>query len=77
MEHFAYPNGSFSDREKEILMDSGYQLGFTTEPVYITPENIAQKYSLPRFDVLENISFTENLCRMTGIWFYKSKKNKQ
>lgn len=67
--YFAYPNGSFTDREVRYLADAGYQLAFTTEPTYITPQNIKDVYRLPRFDVLETISFQENICRMTGVWF--------
>ncbi len=67
--YFAYPNGAYTEREGDNLKKSGYRLAFTTEPAYITPENIRNIYALPRFDVLETVSFTENICRMTGVWF--------
>jgi peptidoglycan/xylan/chitin deacetylase (PgdA/CDA1 family) len=75
--HFAYPNGDYQDREIKNLQTAGYRLAFTTQTHYITPENIAHVYTIPRFDVLETISFTENICRMTGLWFNKSLFNEK
>jgi peptidoglycan/xylan/chitin deacetylase (PgdA/CDA1 family) len=69
--HFAYPNGTYSQREMEILKICGYQMAFTTNPKYITRQNITQAYSIPRVDILETVSFSENICRMTGLWFKK------
>ena len=54
--HFAYPNGLYNDREINFLKDSGYKTAYTTIPQYITPENFNSLYTLPRFDVLEEIS---------------------
>jgi peptidoglycan/xylan/chitin deacetylase (PgdA/CDA1 family) len=67
--HFAYPNGNYSEREVRILKEAGYDIAFSTSPKYITRETVSNIYTVPRFDVLEDISFTENICRMTGIWF--------
>ena len=69
IKHFAYPNGMFSEREIRILKESGFQTAFSTIPEYITDENRNRLYAIPRFDVLETVSFTENICRMTGVWF--------
>lgn len=69
--HFAYPNGTYSQREMEILKICGYQMAFTTNPKYITRRNISQAYAIPRVDILETVSFSENICRMTGLWFQK------
>ncbi len=69
VEHFAYPNGLYNEREIKFLKDSGYKTAYNTIPQYITAENFKDLYSLPRFDVLEDVSFTENICRMTGVWF--------
>ncbi|MBC7537156.1 MAG: polysaccharide deacetylase family protein [Ferruginibacter sp.] len=69
--HFAYPNGEFTTREINFLKDSGYKTAFTTNPRYITPDNFTDLYTIPRFDVLEDVSFAENICRMTGVWFNK------
>ena len=70
--HFAYPNGEFTRREISFLKDSGYKIAFTTQPRYITSDNFTDLYTLPRFDVLEDVSFAENICRMTGVWFNKN-----
>ena len=71
---FAYPNGNYTQREIDILKQSNYKIAFTTVPEYITPDNISSIYELPRFDVLENVSFVENICRMTGLWFENKTK---
>ncbi len=68
---FAYPNGEFKEREIEILKRNGYEIAFSTKQKYLTTDNRNQRFSIPRFDVLENVSFTENICRMTGVWFYR------
>jgi peptidoglycan/xylan/chitin deacetylase (PgdA/CDA1 family) len=69
---FAYPNGDFSEREINMVKSAGYQLAFTTKPSYLTAENIKEKYRLPRFEVLKDVSFAENICRMSGVWFRKN-----
>jgi len=74
--YFAYPNGLFTQREINYLQHSGYDAAFTTVPLYITPEHRHTLFELPRFDVLENISFKENICRMTGLWFDRKKGNR-
>lgn len=74
VEHFAYPNGEFGEREIKFLKDSGYKTAYTTNPQYLTAEHFENLFTLPRFDVLENISFTENICRMTGVWFNRNSK---
>ncbi len=71
---FAYPNGDHSEREVAMVEDAGYRLAFTTKPYYMTADNIQQKYRLPRFEVLNDVSFAENICRMSGVWF-KNKAN--
>jgi peptidoglycan/xylan/chitin deacetylase (PgdA/CDA1 family) len=69
---FAYPNGDFSEREIKMVERAGYHLAFTTKPTYLTSENIKDKYMLPRFEVLKDVSFAENICRMSGVWFRKN-----
>ncbi len=73
--HFAYPNGNYTHREIGFLKQSGYKAAFTTNPQYITKNNLSDLYTLPRFDILEDVSFTENICRMTGAWFNRSLLN--
>jgi peptidoglycan/xylan/chitin deacetylase (PgdA/CDA1 family) len=65
---FAYPNGSYGEREIALLKKHGYQYGYTTKSGYITLEANRCLYSLPRIEVLEEVSFAENLCRMSGLW---------
>lgn len=74
---FSYPNGDYTNREVEYLKNTGYQLGFTTKDDCITPENISDLYTLPRTDLVETISFSENICRMTGLWFTQKKSLKK
>lgn len=69
VKYFAYPNGNYSDREINYLKQSKYELAFTTVPRYIERNGKTDQYSIPRFDVLENVSLIENLCRATGVWF--------
>jgi peptidoglycan/xylan/chitin deacetylase (PgdA/CDA1 family) len=71
---FAYPNGSYTKREIDHLKNKGYQIAFNTVPKYIQKDDLLKPYELPRFDVLENVSLVENICRMTGIWFEKKIK---
>ncbi len=66
---FAYPNGCFNDREIKYLNDNYYKIAFTTKPNYISKESKNHLFEIPRFDVLENVSSYENICRMTGVWF--------
>lgn len=65
---FAYPNGSYTDRETRILKDSGYDIAFTTELSPITPDRLIEHYTIPRMEVLEHVSFWETICRMSGVW---------
>ena len=74
MAHFAYPNGLYGEREIQLLKESGYKTAYTTIPKYLTRENFDNLFTLPRFDVLENVSFAENICRMTGVWFHRKEK---
>ena len=71
---FAYPNGSHGIREIEFLKKHGYKYAFTTVPDYLNLKKINCPYSLPRFEVYDEISFAENICRMSGVWFRKRSK---
>ena len=66
---FAYPNGCYDDREIKYLYDNYYKIAFTTKPNYISKANKNNLFEIPRFDVLENVTSYENICRMTGVWF--------
>ncbi len=71
VKYFAYPNGNYSEREKKYLKECGYELSFTTKPDYIKQELRPKPFEIPRFDILENVSLLENICRATGVWFFK------
>ena len=75
---FAYPNGSYSARERDILEAHKFQLAFTTQAQYLTREALDHPLDLPRFEVRSNVPFEENICRMLGIWeilFQRLKRN--
>jgi peptidoglycan/xylan/chitin deacetylase (PgdA/CDA1 family) len=66
VKYFSYPNGDFDGREKEILEKYGFELAATTENKFISLES--DIYFIPRFSVMNDGSFAENLCHMLGIW---------
>lgn len=78
IEFFAYPNGDFSQREIEMLKKVGYKFGFANNPRYLTREALDKRFQIPRFGFLEGASFSENICRMTGVWTFRESlfKNK-
>lgn len=67
--YFAYPNGDFSKRELVSMQELGFSLAFSTVPGFIDPNCTHSRYALPRLEVLSDVSFAENICRMTGLWF--------
>lgn len=71
---FAYPNGSYTQREIKILKDIGYDMAFNTRLMPITPACFLNQFELPRMEVLENVSFWETICRMSGVWREHGKK---
>jgi len=73
---FAYPNGSYSSREIDMLTSFGYRMAFNTKPGFIQHDNSVNIFAIPRFDVLEDVSYRENICRMNGAWFLHKTKEK-
>lgn len=69
---FAYPNGAYTQREVGLLEKYGYDYAFTTRSAFLTPKDLQNRFELPRFEVLDNVSFAENKCRIAGIWFRKN-----
>ncbi|MDB5010561.1 MAG: polysaccharide deacetylase [Mucilaginibacter sp.] len=65
---FAYPNGSYGDREAGILKELNYNIAHTTKAAYLNQASLQNILELPRFFVIENTSKAEALCRMLGIW---------
>lgn len=68
---FAYPNGNYTNREINALHKFGYKIAFTTQKKYLEISAEQNFYTLPRFDILDDTSLEENICRMTGLWFNK------
>lgn len=66
VKYFSYPNGDFDGREKKILEKYGFELAATTENKLICSNN--DLYAIPRFSVMNDGFFSENLCHMLGIW---------
>ena len=65
---FAYPNGSYTTREIDILKVTGYTMAFSTSLQPITPDSFSRQYELPRMEVINKVSFLETVCRMTAVW---------
>ena len=66
---FSYPNGDYSQREVDLIKKAEFKIAFTGSPGYLTKESLMNIYEVPRFEMFESASFTENVCRMTGTWF--------
>ena len=73
IEGFAYPNGAYAKREISLLEKFGYDYAFTTRSAFLTPKDMEHPFELPRFEVLDQVSFAENICRMAGIWIRKNR----
>lgn len=69
---FAYPNGDPGGGEEALLARLGYRLAFTVDAGFVEPGKAADRYRLPRFAGNENGSVHENVCRMIGLWPYRS-----
>jgi len=63
---FAYPEGRFDGAERYVLKEAGYQLAATTQPTFIALET--DPYTVPRFNVGDEIWLPEAICNMTGVW---------
>ena len=68
---FAYPNGAYAQREVMLLEKYGYDYAFTTKSAFLTPKDLQNRFELPRFEVLDHVSFAENKCRIAGVWLRK------
>ncbi len=74
---FAYPFGNYNDKEIELLKKANYNLSFSTKSEYLTKECANILYSLPRFEVADNDSYLESICKMTGTWYEINAKLKK
>src|SRR5690606_23592511 len=50
---FAYPNGSFGERELKTCEKAGYKMAFANNPGFITRDNLKDRYRIPRTGFLE------------------------
>ena len=64
--YFAYPAGQTDGREKQLLIEFGYRLAFTTRNAFITPD--CDPFQVPRFSIADEIWFPEAICNMVGVW---------
>ncbi len=74
--YFAYPNGNYTHREIKYLEALNYGLAYHAKPYYLTMAALQKRYELPRFDVIENATKLEAICRILGIWqrFFPNQK---
>jgi peptidoglycan/xylan/chitin deacetylase (PgdA/CDA1 family) len=63
---FAYPNGSFDNRERQSLETCGYAIAATTESKFGAVDT--DVYLLPRNLLMDDGSLSENLCHAFGVW---------
>lgn len=70
---FSYPNGDYTEREIGLIRKANFQIAFTGSPGYLTKDSLSDLYEVPRFEMLESASFLENICRMTGVWFFNKR----
>jgi len=63
---FAYPNGNFDGREKEILRQAGFELATTCDKIFISIKD--DLYFIPRFVATNEGFVVQNICHMLGIW---------
>jgi peptidoglycan/xylan/chitin deacetylase (PgdA/CDA1 family) len=66
VECFSYPYGEADGRATPCLIDSGYKVAATTENAFVTLQS--DPYLLPRFAVADDVSFSEAICNMVGVW---------
>ncbi|MEJ8801483.1 polysaccharide deacetylase family protein [Pontibacter sp. H249] len=68
VKYFAYPNGTYAEREINMIQKANYSLAFTTVPDYLRTSTLKRRFELPRFEVCPNRTFAETICRITGVW---------
>lgn len=63
---FAYPNGSYDGRERHVLETHEFELAVTTRSGPGYPDT--DRFLFPRNLLMDDGSFSENLCHALGIW---------
>jgi hypothetical protein len=69
IKYFAYPNGMHGRRERDCVKEHGYKAAFGTDPEYIKNGESIDIFNIPRFEISDNVSLKENICRLTGVWY--------
>jgi len=70
---FSYPNGDYTEGEKEYLAEAGYTAAVIQKDELITGST--DIYQVPRYSIGEGY-FAEELCHMFGVWQALMKKLK-
>jgi len=63
---FSYPEGRYDGRERQPLHEFGYAFAVTTEPAFISRDT--DPLLVPRFCVPDDVTLSEAICNMVGIW---------
>jgi poly-beta-1,6-N-acetyl-D-glucosamine N-deacetylase len=63
---FSFPNGDHNRNEIGILKKHNIEIATTTENDFVSLKS--NMLFLPRFSLVDNGSFAENLCHMFGVW---------
>jgi glycosyltransferase involved in cell wall biosynthesis/peptidoglycan/xylan/chitin deacetylase (PgdA/CDA1 family) len=63
---FAYPEGRYDGPGRQLLAECGYKVATTTQVAFINGST--DPFLVPRFNVGDDISFSEAICNMTGQW---------
>ena len=69
VKYFAYPNGKHRKREMDCVKKNGYEAAFGTDPDFIMMNKSIDLFNIPRFEISDNVSLKENICRLTGVWY--------
>jgi peptidoglycan/xylan/chitin deacetylase (PgdA/CDA1 family) len=62
----AYPNGSYTARELQIMRKGGYQCGLTTTPGFNSQRT--SPYELKRLTIRDDCGINELIVRSCGLW---------
>jgi len=72
---FAYPNGDYSDREIQLLKETGYSCGVTVDSGFNTLKT--DLFRLKRLSVNDTSDLNELIVKSSGLWaFFKSRNGK-
>jgi peptidoglycan/xylan/chitin deacetylase (PgdA/CDA1 family) len=70
--HFSYPNGDFSEREKDLIKQAGYRSARTTVAGWNVPG--VDPFELKVLEVADNASLNWMIFQISGIaWYLKNR----